>query len=136
MSPAEVLLLCFCCDAPFIFLFSIEQLRRSLPRAKRRVALFEPLRGSFKNLSFNPRLKTRGLLIFYSFGVKTFSIISSIFYQSHLFRRTEGLHITSSHGILQCSNFFIIGFTSWHKFLRHIIFKTGFYNCFHDRRIK
>jgi len=38
MRSAIVLLLGFCCDAPVIFLFFIEQLRRSLPRAKRRVA--------------------------------------------------------------------------------------------------
>src|SRR5436190_6606309 len=39
MNQTEGILLSFCCDAPFKFLLSIEQLRRSLPRAKRRVAL-------------------------------------------------------------------------------------------------
>jgi hypothetical protein len=37
MLPALVILLVDCCDAPFIFLFFIRQLRRSLPRVKRRV---------------------------------------------------------------------------------------------------
>jgi hypothetical protein len=37
MYLAAVLLLSFCCDAPFNLLFAIKQLRRSLPRAKRRV---------------------------------------------------------------------------------------------------
>ena len=35
--PASVILFNFCCDAPFKVLFNIEQLRRSLPRACRRV---------------------------------------------------------------------------------------------------
>ena len=39
MSPASTILLIFRCDAPFIFLFSIKLLSRSLPRAKRRVAI-------------------------------------------------------------------------------------------------
>ena len=39
MIPALLLLFNFRCDAPFIFLFINEQLRRSLPRALRRVAL-------------------------------------------------------------------------------------------------
>src|SRR6187402_467312 len=38
MYLAAVLLLSFCCDAPFKILFIIEQMSRSLPRAKRRVA--------------------------------------------------------------------------------------------------
>jgi len=37
MLPALVILVITCCDAPFMFLFFIRQLRRSLPRAKRRV---------------------------------------------------------------------------------------------------
>jgi hypothetical protein len=36
MLPALVILFIACCDAPFIFLFFIRPLRRSLPGAKRR----------------------------------------------------------------------------------------------------
>ena len=38
MYQTALLLLCFRCDAPLKFLFIIQHLRRSLPRAKRRVA--------------------------------------------------------------------------------------------------
>jgi len=39
MFPTFAILMIYCCDAPFIILFAIRLLRRSLPRAKRRVAL-------------------------------------------------------------------------------------------------
>ncbi len=39
MNQTRLLLLSIRCDAPFRLLFAIQQLRRSLPRAKRRVAL-------------------------------------------------------------------------------------------------
>jgi len=40
LYPAAVILFNFCCDAPFIVQYHIEQLRRTLPGEKRRVALF------------------------------------------------------------------------------------------------
>jgi len=39
MHPSSLLLLSFTCDAPFIAHLKIEQMRRRLPRTKRRVAL-------------------------------------------------------------------------------------------------
>ena len=40
-EPVNITTIIFRCDAQFIAEFAIEQLRRSLPRAKRRVALFK-----------------------------------------------------------------------------------------------